>query len=258
MTPLISLIGYGEVGRSFATAAGWKTAAHVFDIKPVDALYQEDGVTGCDSCKSAITGSPAIISVVTADQALNAAQNVAREIAPGALFFDMNSVAPDTKYFAAQAIDSAGGIYVDVAIMAPVNPARLAVPLLVSGPQAQHAAARLTDLGFSNVRVVAGGVGQASAIKMIRSIMIKGQEALTAEMMQAAERAGVGDDVLASLGADWRAKADYNLERMRTHGVRRAAEMEEVAKTLIALGVDPVMTRSTILRQREMANDHDH
>jgi hypothetical protein len=88
---------------------------------------------------------------------------------------------------------------------------------------------------------------------MIRSIMVKGQEALTAEMMLAAEAAGVVDEVLGSLGDGWDAKAQYNLERMRTHGLRRAAEMEEVAKTLSSLGIDPLMTAGTIRRQREMA-----
>ena len=59
--------------------------------------------------------------------------------------------------------------------------------------------------------------------------------------------------MFASLGDGWAAKADYNLERMRTHGLRRAAEMEEVAKTLTALGVQPLMTNGTVIRQREMA-----
>ncbi len=49
-------------------------------------------------------------------------------------------------------------------------------------------------------------------------------------------------------------RAAYNLERMHTHGLRRAAEMEESAKTLLGLGVEPVMTRGTIQRQRQAAN----
>jgi len=84
-------------------------------------------------------------------------------------------------------------------------------------------------------------------------VMVKGIEALTAEMMLAGEAAGVADDVLASLGGDWASKAAYNIERMTTHGSRRAAEMEEVAKTLVALGIDPVMSRATVIRQRDMA-----
>ena len=82
--------------------------------------------------------------------------------------------------------------------------------------------------------------------------------ALTAEMMQAAEAAGVSDEVLASLDASekplpWARRAAYNIERMVTHGARRAAEMEEAARTLDALGVEPLMTCATVLRQREMA-----
>jgi hypothetical protein len=91
---------------------------------------------------------------------------------------------------------------------------------------------------------------------MIRSVMVKGIEALSDEMMAAAHAAGVVDEVLASLDASekaqpWQSRAAYNLERMHTHGARRAAEMEESAKTLLALGVAPVMTRGTVYRQRQ-------
>ena len=89
---------------------------------------------------------------------------------------------------------------------------------------------------------------------MIRSVMVKGIEALTAEMMLAANAAGVADEVLASLGAGWQQRAEYNLERMVAHGARRAAKMEQAANTLEALGAEPVMTRGTIFRQAEMGS----
>jgi 3-hydroxyisobutyrate dehydrogenase-like beta-hydroxyacid dehydrogenase len=100
-------------------------------------------------------------------------------------------------------------------------------------------------------------VGAAAAIKMVRSVMIKGMEALTIECFLAAFRAGVEDHVIASLAQtfptlDWPRLIDYNLERMATHGARRAAEMEEVTKTLRELGVDPLMVTATVKRQREM------
>jgi 3-hydroxyisobutyrate dehydrogenase-like beta-hydroxyacid dehydrogenase len=261
MAQTLTLIGYGEAGRTFARAAGWEGAARVFDTKTdgpdtreiMLATYQADGVSGAENPKVAVDASLAILSLVTADQALKAAGNVAPHILSKALYFDMNSIAPDTKRDAAKLINAGGGRYVDVAIMAPVQPARLAVPLLLSGPNSDEGATALADLGFTNVRVVVGDVGRASSIKMIRSIMVKGQEALTAEMMLAAEAAGVVDEVLGSLGDGWDVKAEYNLERMKTHGNRRAAEMEEVAKTLKALGVQPLMTSGTIQRQREMA-----
>jgi 3-hydroxyisobutyrate dehydrogenase-like beta-hydroxyacid dehydrogenase len=261
MVETLTLIGYGEAGQSFARAAEWQTNARVFDRKTLDphnredmlTIYKSDGVLGAENPEEALHNSAYIISLVTADQALIAAQNAAQHIMLGALYFDMNSVAPDTKIRAAHVIEAAGGRYVDVAVMAPVNPAQLSVPLLLSGPHATQGAQALTAIGFNTVRAITGDIGRASSIKMIRSIMIKGQEALTAEMMLAAQGADVVDEVLGSLGAGWTEKAAYNLERMHTHGNRRAAEMEEVAKTLTALGVEPLMTNSTIKRQREMA-----
>ena len=169
----------------------------------------------------------------------------------------MNSVAPDSKKNAARLIEGAGARYVDVAIMAPVHPARENAPLFISGPHSNEAEQVLQAAGFTNTRQVGDKIGQASSIKMIRSIMVKGIEALTAECVLAAEKAGVRDAVLESLGSDWPDKAVYNLERMQTHGLRRAAEMEEVAKTLEALGIDPVMTRGTILKQFEMARSEE-
>ena len=264
----VTLIGFGEAAIQFAEASPENVGFRAFDILtgrgrntspdghelcPKYSDYANAGVIGCSSNAQAAENSRYILSLVTADQALAAARTSAQSIARDAFYFDMNSVAPDTKRAAADLIDGSGGRYVDVAIMAPVDPFRLAVPLLVSGPYAQSGAAALMAIGFTDVRVVGSDIGLASSIKMIRSVMVKGQEALTAEMMLAAENAGVVDEVLESLGDSWHAKAAYNLGRMRKHGRRRAAEMEEVAKTLSALGIEPLMTSGTIQRQREMA-----
>src|SRR3546814_8202952 len=95
--------------------------------------------------------------------------------------------------------------------------------------------------------LVAGArIGDASAVKMIRSVIVKGIEALTAEAMIAAERAGVTKTVLASLGGEWPAQADYNLERMLVHGLRRAAELDEVAITLDDLEIGQAHVRTPV------------
>lgn len=259
MDKAIALIGFGEAGSTFARAAGWEVQARAWDIAPARrSAMEEAGVTASASAAEALADAPLVLSLVTADQALVAAQGYASHLAPGALWCDMNSVAPETKRAAAAAIEAAGGRYIDVAVLAPVDPARLAVPLLLAGPAAGAAETALRDAGFANVRVVGEEVGKASAIKMIRSVMVKGIEALTDEMMQAAEAAGVVEEVLASLDASekvlgWPDRAAYNLERMHSHGLRRAAEMEESAKTLLSLGVAPVMTRGTVQREREAA-----
>jgi 3-hydroxyisobutyrate dehydrogenase-like beta-hydroxyacid dehydrogenase len=109
-------------------------------------------------------------------------------------------------------------------------------------------------LGFTT-RIVGTAIGDASAIKMIRSVMVKGIEALSAECALAAHAAGVEAEVLASLDRSWKEQSwaerfDYNLDRMLIHGLRRAAEMEEVVKTLDGLGTGSQMTRGTVQRQR--------
>ena len=255
----IALIGFGEAGSTFAGAAGWGAQAWAHDIRADRAaVAQALGLHFPGTAAAALAGADILLSLVTADAALTVARDYAPCLKPGALWCDMNSVAPDTKRAAAAIIEAHGAHYVDVAVLAPVEPARMAVPLLVAGPAADAAAAALGAAGFANIRVVGSEVGRASAIKMIRSVMVKGIEALTAEMMLAATRAGVVDEVLSSLDAseraqDWSHRAAYNIERMATHGLRRAAEMEESAKTLAALGVEPVMTAGTVRRQREQA-----
>ncbi len=257
MESVPALIGFGEAGSTFARAAGWPARAFDIDLARA-AVMVELGVTPCTARAEAVAGAALVLCLVTADAALAAARECAPFLAPGALWCDMNSVAPETKRAAAAVIEAAGARYVDVAVLAPVDPARMAVPLLLSGASAAQAEPPLRAAGFTNTRCVGDEVGRASAIKMIRSVMVKGIEALTAEMMLAAQAAGVTDEVLASLDASerarpWADRTDYNIERMTTHGLRRAAEMEESAKTLRSLGVEPVMTEGTVIRQRQMA-----
>lgn len=254
----VTFIGFGEAGRAFAAPG-----ARAFDLKTSDALLRDEmltayavhGVHGAMDAGTALVGAGAVLVLVSADQALPAARAYAPHLAAGALWFDMNSVAPTTKRNAERAVEAVGGRYVDVAVMAPVLPAKKDVPLLVSGPDSADAAAVLNSFGFSDVAIVGERIGDASAIKMIRSVMVKGLEALSAECALAAHVAGVSDEVLTSLDASWREQGwreriDYNLERMLVHGLRRAEEMEEAARTLKDLGIDPVMTRGTIARER--------
>lgn len=248
--PKLAFIGYGEAAQAFVEGwAGTPPAELTAYDRKIDGAERAEklaqltagGVRAASSSNEAVRDADFVISVVTADQAPAAAAAAAAAIRPRTVFFDFNSVAPGAKQEAARIIEGAGGRYVDVAVMSPVRPALLKTPMLVSAPAADEAAGLLTRLGFT-ARPVGGGVGRASAIKMIRSIMIKGIEALTAECVLSAHAAGVEDEVFASLdasfpGFDWRKRADYNLDRMIIHGRRRAAEMEESSKTASALGL---------------------
>lgn len=264
----VAIIGFGEAGS--AILAGWRALgpvdARAYDIK-TDAAdpavraakradYAAAGIDGSASTAEAVAGRPMVVSTVTADQALAAAQAVAPLLAPGAFFIDCNSVAPQTKQAAARAVEAAGGRYVDCAVMAPIHPALHRTPMLLAGPHAAAAEAVMAAMDMQ-VRTVGDTVGDATAIKMIRSIMVKGLEALTLECVLAGRRAGVSDAVLASLdktfpGFDWPGRAAYMLERVATHGRRRAAEMEEVALTVRGLGLDDGMAQATVRWQRRI------
>jgi len=256
--PRVALIGFGEAGEGFAAAGRWHGRARGWDIlNDRRAAMAEYGVETADSARGALQGAGVAISLVTADAALAAAREYAPLLGKGSLWCDMNSVSPETKLEAAKIVEAAGGRYVDVAVMAPVN-RDLSVPLLLSGPHGAPAKDLLELLGFTSVRVVGDEVGRASSIKMIRSVLVKGIEALSHECAAAAEAAGVLDEVIASLDASekrigWAERIAYNRGRMTLHGKRRAAEMEESAKTLQGLGVEPVMTRGTIELQRRAA-----
>lgn len=266
MTVRTAFLGFGEAANAFASDERWAGDAIGYDLKLDDpgtrsdtlSDFQTAGVEACTSCADAVAAGDQILSLVTADQSLNAARTASGHLRAGTLFFDMNSVAPQRKREAATLIEAAGGRYVDVAVMSPVYPAQLDVPLLVSGPHAEDGEQALGSLGFSKIRQAGAEIGRASVIKMVRSVMVKGIEALTAECVLAADAAGVTDEVLASLGAEWPGRANYNLERMLVHGNRRAAEMEEVCATLESLGIQPELTRGTVRRQRELGQLGHH
>lgn len=267
----LAMIGFGEAGAAFLK--GWRSdfqgfAPRVYDIKTdaSDPAVREAkladcdgaGARACDGVAAALEGARLVFSLVTADQAVVAAAAAAPALAPGALFLDCNSCSPGAKRRSAEAVEAAGGHYVDVAVMAPVHPRLSRTPLLVSGPHAASALAALGRLAMV-AQAVEGGVGAASSIKMIRSVMIKGLEALVAECVLAGRRAGVDAAVLASLdetfpGFGWPARASYMLERVMTHGVRRAAEMREVAATVDELGLPAAMATATVAWQQAIGD----
>jgi len=264
-TPRLCFIGFGEAGQ--AIASGLREAG-VASIAAWDILFPRDegaalkqagekiGARLATSAADAVANSDIIVAAVTAASSLEAAQSVAPHISGNPYYLDINSVSPGRKKETARLLDGAAR-YVDVAILAPIHPRRHQTPLLLAGPHAQAMLPLLVDELEMQGVIASDEVGAAAALKMIRSVMIKGIEALTAECFLAAERAGITDEVATSLKnnyptLDWPKVIAYNLERMASHGIRRADEMEQVAVTLSELGIAPLMTQATVARQREM------
>lgn len=183
----LALIGYGEVGQIFAQefrAEGVNDIAVydiVFDLAPTGRdrvkRAQEAQVRPASSAADAARGADIVISAVTADAAATVAMQAAKYLKAGRIFFDINSASPATKRASARHVEAASAHFVEGAVMTPVPGRGIRVPILAGGPHAETAAQILNAMGM-NIRPVSRDPGRASAMKLCRSIMIKGIEAL--------------------------------------------------------------------------------
>lgn len=248
----IAFIGFGEVGQTFSRGL---LANGASGVRAYDLLFGSDAGHRLEEAARRIgvacAASPAavgaqarfVFSAVTADRAEAVASEAAAWLKPGQIFVDVNSAAPSTKQRAAKAVEASGADYVEAAVMAAVKKPGIGVSILAGGPKAQAAADALNSLGM-NLTPVSKVFGRASAMKLCRSIVIKGLEALMLDCAAACESWDVKNPVFASLhetfpSIDLHALAADMRERVATHGVRRAAEMREAAEMLAAAGLDP-------------------
>ncbi len=265
----IALIGFGEVGQRFGREflATGRFAVSTYDIlfdnsaagTALREKARESQIEACASAAAAAEGAQIVFSAVTATAARHVAEEAATYLVPGQFFVDINSVSPETKCADAEAVARSGANYVECAVMAPVAPYGIRVPILLGGKSGAALAAILNPAGM-RMEVASEVVGQASAIKMCRSIMIKGIEALAVECFLTSRRYGVEETIIASLEEtfpemDWEKLAGYLIGRVVQHGRRRAAEMREVADTERAIGLDPIMASATALRQDWLADE---
>lgn len=265
----VAIIGFGEAGGIFAKdLADARMDVHVFDIlfnsnrhrQPMLRKAQACGVAAARSLKDCLNHAELVISAVTASSALEVAKPAGRILGKGQLFLDINSVSPETKRQAARYFARTGARFVEAAVMSAVPKQRLQVPMLLGGMHAFEAAEFLRRIGM-NATPLSDQIGGASAVKMCRSVIIKGLEALVIESLFAARKYGAEEKVLQSLAASFPAMGwedhlpDYLISRVAEHGRRRAVEMREVAQTLRHVGVEPVMTLATSRSQKHLVGE---
>ncbi len=257
----VGLIGFGEVGQIFGEDL---LKAGVKQVRAYDKLFADKrsapsraterlGIDAASDAAEAAKHADLVICAVTAANDLVAAQATAPGV-NGAYYLDVNSASPAMKQSAARAIESAGGNYVEAAVMAPAPPKRLASPMLIGGPHMKSFIEFATPLGFAGLDPFSETLGQASATKMCRSVIVKGMETLLTESMLSARHYGVQDVVLNSLGdlfplGDWETLAHYMISRSIEHGTRKAEEMQEVARTVSEAGIEPLMSTASAKRE---------
>jgi 3-hydroxyisobutyrate dehydrogenase-like beta-hydroxyacid dehydrogenase len=268
--PAIGFIGFGEA--AFWIARGLRgervTRAVAYDLHTstpgrgelIRQRAEEAGVRLLPQLSAVPPECDIVISAVTAAAAKPVGQEAAGLLESRHLYVDINSVCPAVKQAVGEAVAASGARFVEVAVMSTVPPLAHRVPMLLCGPGAVDFSARMTPLGMK-LEVLDGPLGSAASIKMFRSVIIKGLEALMLECVLGGEQYGVASKVFASVsasipGIDWNELANYMIGRTALHAERRVHEMEEVARTLSDIGVEPLMASATARRIQTCA-DHD-
>ncbi|SMH32972.1 DUF1932 domain-containing protein [Azospirillum agricola] len=262
----IGLIGFGEVGSSFARGflADGLTGLVAYDEPRSDAQRDlarrrsvELGVPLLDD-PAGLADRDLVVCCVPQDQAMAAAERCAGAIAPDALYVDVNSLGPPDKIAVAERVAALGRTFVDAAIMGmPINDLHR-VPVLASGEAAQ----RFAELGGRagmRIRVAGARPGDAAGVKILRSVVTKGLECLLVESLTAARRHGLDHAVLDSLvglfGPQSRAVFDFLIRTHAVHARRRSLEVAMCADTLAAAGIDPLVTGAVAARLRRTAGE---
>jgi 3-hydroxyisobutyrate dehydrogenase-like beta-hydroxyacid dehydrogenase len=263
----VGFIGFGEAGFHIARdlrGAGI-SSVRAFDInarapglgEKIQRRAAEIGVPLLETNAELAAASDILLSTVTANRSVEAAEQTSPHLTSWSFYADLNSVSPAIKQTIGRLVESRGARFVEAAIMSPVPRHGAAVPMFLCGAHAQEFADLLTPYGMK-LEVISERIGAASAVKMCRSVVVKGLEALLLECVLGGVAYGADERVFATLdetfpGMDWKRLASYMIGRVVEHGERRAREMEEVAATLRSIGVEPIMAEATARRQDWMA-----
>ena len=249
---VVAVLGLGEAGGRLAAdlvAAG----AEVHGYDPFVASAPP-GVIRDPAAEPAVAAADVVLSVTTASSALAAATGALPALRPDAVYADLNTAAPALKRELAALVPR----FADVALLGPVPARGLQTPALASGPGAVAFAEALAALGMP-IEVISAEPGDAAALKLVRSVFMKGVAAAAIESLQAAERIGKREWAVRQIAEviDRRVLERF-VEGSRRHAARRADELDAACELLGSLGVEPrvaAASRALLLELAEQASE---
>ncbi|WP_229168307.1 NAD(P)-dependent oxidoreductase [Bradyrhizobium altum] len=265
---MIGFVGFGEAAQCFAAhlaAKGGPTPLVFCEGKTNRPPYSEGfrrmastcGVELVDSLPALMARADIVFSAVVVATAVPVGEAIASLVRPGMLVVDLNASTPRAKRLVGDAVAANGGAFVDANLMGAVSIYGAAVPLYCSGDGAARFAELFAPLGFT-VELAGLEAGTAAAVKMLRSVVTKGMEALIVEALTAASLAGVRSEALRGICEPMDATryskfVDMCVRTDVLHAERRAVEMDGVAEGLREIGLQPIMTEATAARLRTSA-----
>jgi len=245
-TVTVAVLGLGEAGSLIARdLARGGCAVRGWDPDPHGDL---DGIPFAPSFAAAVDGAQIVLSVNWAIVALDVARDALPLLRPGCIYADLNTAGPALKRELAAIVAPSRARFVDVAMMSPVPPLGIRVPMFLAGDGAAELAEFLRPLG-TPLEIVGTQPGEAAARKLTRSVFFKGMSGAVCEALEAARAAGVEDWLRSDItktfvGAD-ETLLDRIVEGTHKHAKRRAHEMRDAGDLLDTLGVPATMTRAT-------------
>jgi 3-hydroxyisobutyrate dehydrogenase len=261
----IAFIGFGALAVALADAfrRDGTTEVRVFsrprsDPESAAALQRQVAAAGarmCDSIQAAVVDAHVVIAAVPAGAADEIGARCAESIPSGALYVDPSPLPPQDKERLAAVLEARGGRYADVAVLGTVATDGSRVPMLAAGLGARSWADLGGALGL-NVSVVAGPPGRASLVKLLRSVFMKGRDALILEMLLAARRYGVEQEIIDSMppGEPFDRQAERVICSLAVYAGRRAEELAASMRLLDEAGVTPLASRGGYERLHALAD----
>lgn len=252
---VIGFIGFGEAASTFVADIRKNipdAEIYAYDKNPTDRVKGFVNATGTvllGDVQELVDKCAVIISSVTGSVAVIVAESVVDLLSPEQLYLDFNSVSPRTKQKVAAVLEKKSIRCVDVAVMGSVPDLRINVPLLLAGDDAKEAQEYLTPFGFKT-SVVGEKIGDAAAIKMVRSVFAKGLEGLFVEMLLAGREYGVEEYVIDSVSKSLEGKVIRDVMNTLVvsqayHSARKKSEMDFVIEVLNDVNVQPIMTTAS-------------
>jgi len=264
----LGFLGFGEVAFELSRGLGEEGLHGIIGYDPMqdDPKYgslirkraEAARVTLLDAAGLLVNNADVIIAAVPGTFALQAAEGIVGELNDSKIYADISTSAPAIKKKIATLVAPTGAAFVDGALMGRLTAERHKVPILVSGSGSNRFIELLTPYGAS-LQKVSDMAGDAIAVKLVRSIYIKGIVSLQVEMLSAAMKLQVEDLALESIshtlnGAPFVTTMNVLLPAGAIHAERQFHEMEDCMVMLKELGIDPIMTEATTRHLRYLAN----
>jgi len=264
----LGFIGFGEVG--YEISRGLKTEGLqgivAYDIAQEEPklgqLVRERAakteVTLLDTPSAVVNAADVIIAAVPGSEAVKAAESAIASLCKGKIYVDVSTSSPTAKQKIAALVEPTGALFADAGMMGALPLKQHKVPTLLSGSGASQYIEMMSPYHMS-LEKVSDKAGDAIAIKLVRSVYMKGVMSLSVEMLEAATKLGVENLVLDSLsntldGLSFLETINYLVPSSAIHAGRQSHEMSDCMVMLNDIGVKPTMTKSTMLRLQWLAD----